>query len=345
VPALSIGVALALTGPERVYARQLLDAIQLACEDERASTSLSLVVEDDQADPEAAAGAAARLVAAGVHAVVGPMNSWTCAAAGPILAQAGLTHITPSASNAALTRRGWADFFRMCPNDLTQARALAWVARTLAGVRGVAAVHDGTNFAQPLAAAFVESSAAQGLATGPICEVRADDEASFHAAAEAVAESAVDGVFIGGLEEPCAHAAVSIRRRSAAIFFGTDAIKPTRSLVTDGSADGPYLTSASVDAAQSAPAFHSRFEERFGSHLSIYTVEAYDAVRLIAAAVRRAPKPQDGVGAAIRRLGGHRGLSGDIRFDADGERNAPRLGVYAWDGAAIRFCSWYVPPA
>jgi ABC-type branched-subunit amino acid transport system substrate-binding protein len=31
------------------------------------------------------------------------------------------------------------------------------------------------------------------------------------------------------------------------------------------------------------------------------------------------------------------GLGGSIQFDASGERIAPALGVYRWDGAAVRF--------
>jgi ABC-type branched-subunit amino acid transport system substrate-binding protein len=170
--------------------------------------------------------------------------------------------------------------------------------------------------------------------------------ASFRGAADAVVTADVDAVFIAGLEEPCACAAASIRSRSRAVFLGTDAMKPTRSLVTNSPVEGPYLTSASVDASETAPAFHSRFQARFGSHLSIYTVEAYDAVRLTATAIRTAiGHGPDRVSAAIRRLGTYTGIGGDIRFDDDGERIAPKLGIYLWDGARMRFLSSYIPTA
>jgi len=336
-----LGVSLALTGPERVYARQLRDAIELALDDEREQSPLDLIVTDDCAEPAAAARAATRLADSDAVAVVGPMNSWTCEVQAPIFARAGLAQITPSASNPDLTRRGWPGFFRMCPGDLELAR----VARDLVGGRSVAAVHDGTAFAAPLAAAFLDASAQAGLDLGQVAAVQTDEPESFLRAADLIAAAQPDAVFIAGLEDPCRLAALAIRAAgSRATFLGTDAIKPTRCLVTPGAVDGPYLTNAGVDAAQRVPGFHERFEARFGPHHSIYTVETYDAVRLLAAAIRRAGAPtRAGVLEAIRSMPPYAGLDGAIAFDARGERIAPHLGVYRWDGSQMRFVGSQAP--
>lgn len=334
-----IGALLALTGPEAVYAYQLRQAIELALEDEREISDVDIVVEDDHADVNEARCAATRLAGSDVLAIVGPMNSWTCEVAAPILAEAGLAQITPSASNPKLTQRGWPGFFRMCPGDLEQARVLAWVARDLVDGRRVAAVHDGTTFAEPLATAFLEASALLGLEPGPSAAVVSGKPESYLYAADLVNGTRPDAVFIAGLEEPCRVAAATIRAAgSRAVFLGTDAIKPTRCLVTGVNVDGPYLTNAGIDAAKSAPDFHERFEARFGPHHSIYTVEAYDAVRVLSAAIRRATtSTRMGVLAAMRTLPPFQGVGGEIRFDASGERIEPRLGVYRWDGSQLVF--------
>lgn len=336
-----IGVSLALTGPEAVYAVQMRHAIDLAIEDERRDhgIALDLLVEDDHADAARAGDAAERLVASDVVAVVGPMNSWTCERQGPIFARAGLAQVTPSASNPSFSRRGWPTFFRLCANDLEQARVLAGVARTLAGAHAVAAVHDGTAFAEPIAAAFLAAARDLGLAATQVAVVQADEPESFLYAADMVSACAPDAVFIAGLEEPNRRVAHAIRSTGCrAVFLGTDAIKPTNALMTGGAVDGPYLTNAGTDAAQTAPAFHRRFEARFGTHHSIYTVEAYDAVRLTASAIRTTTTvDRQSVLAALHGLAGYEGLSGPIRFDAHGERVAPRLGVYRWNGATLCF--------
>jgi branched-chain amino acid transport system substrate-binding protein len=361
---LRIGTSLALTGPESVYATQLRHAIDLAIEDARAEmdVAIDLVVEDDHADADMAAGAAMRLVDSEAVAIVGPMNSWTCERQGPIFAHAGLVQITPSASNPVFSRCRWPGFFRMCPSDLEQARVLAWVARELTRSRAVAAVHDGTAFAEPLASAFVDACRQLGLETGPVACVAMGRPSSYAGAAGLVAAAAPDAVFVAGLEEPCAQTARALRAAgSSAVFLGTDGIKPTNALVTPGHDRGPYLTNAGMDARHTAPDFHRRFEARFGAHHSIYTVEAYDAVRLLAAAALaarppgragilqavRAMRPFDSVACEVAQ--GKRpfdsvasGLAqrAAIQFDAFGERVAPALGVYRWDGTAIRFvCS------
>jgi branched-chain amino acid transport system substrate-binding protein len=336
-----VGLSLALTGPEAVYAAQMRDAIQLAVEDERRlhQLAIDLVVEDDQADATRAADVAQRLATSDVVAVVGPMNSWTCERQVRIFAGAGLAQITPSASNPSLSTIGCRTFFRLCASDLEQARVLAQVACMVARARSVGAVHDGTLFAAPLAGAFLQAARRIGLSSAPEAVVRADEPESFLHAADVVSASAPDAVFIAGLEEPNRLVARTIRSTgSRAVFLGTDALKPTNALVTEGTIAGPYLTAASADAAQTAPEFHRRFEGRFGRHHSIYTVEAYDAVRLVARAIRMAKTvDRPGVLASIREAGCYEGLTGAIRFDASGERIAPRLGVYRWNGAGLSF--------
>jgi branched-chain amino acid transport system substrate-binding protein len=341
VPSARIGVSLALTGPEARYARQLLSAIELARENERSrdGLSLELVVEDDFADPRLAIDAARRLSESNVGAVIGPMNSWTCEAAGPVLDAAGLLHITPSASNPRLTMQGWRGFFRLCASDRDQAKVLAWTARHLAGCRTVAAVHDGTSFAEPLALAFLESCRAQHIHAEPAISIDVNDVRSYACAADAIGSRRADAVLIAGLEEPCRLAGQAIRRSgNRAIFLGTDALKRTRSLVTVEATDGPYLTSASTDATRDAPAFHDRFESRYGDHDSIYTVEAYDAVTVVAAAIRRAgAATKEAVVGAMRGLEPIEGAAGVIAFDEHGERRDASIDIYRWSGSHMAY--------
>ena len=118
---------------------------------------VELVVVDDASDPARAVEAARALIDdPAVVAVVGPMNSWTCAVQGPLFHEAALQQITNSASSPELSSAGWHTFRRMCPADDLQGDVLAVVARRLVEARRVAAVHDGTSFAEPLVHRFSE---------------------------------------------------------------------------------------------------------------------------------------------------------------------------------------------
>ena len=334
-PAWRLGASLALSGPEARYGEQLQQAIQLALEDENLPLSV-LRVEDDGSD-EARAGIVARTFAADarVLGVVGPMNSWTCAVQGPICRRAGLAQITPSASNPALAASGWETFFQMCPDDLVQGRVLARVAQALIGARRVAAIHDRTAFAEPLADVFFDEARAIGLEAG--ASIGVNDQGRYTEAALAIAAAEPDAVLVAGLEDPCRHAALALRERGVhAPLLGTDAIKPTLALVTP-SAPGPYLTNSGTDARHQAPGFHRRFEDRFGRHDSIYTVETYDAARVLLQAIRQADGTRAGVLTTVRAAGPHVGLSGPVRFGPSGERLDTAIGVYRHDGDRLTY--------
>lgn len=335
-----IGASLALTGPEAVYGRQTLHALQLALGDEQLDPEV-LVVEDDGSDAARAAKVARALAdRADLIAVIGPMNSWTCESQAPVFAAAGVPHISPSASSPVLAERGWRTFFRMCPNDLAQAAVLADVAANISRAGAVAAVHDGTSFGEPLARAFLAGAVARGLRAHRNTGVSLRDGASFERAAAAVLAVAPDAILVVGLEEACRRAALSLRSAGVrGCFLGTDAVKPTRVLVTDGyEVEGPYLTNAGTDAAHQAPEFHRRFESRFGQHHSVYTAEAYDAFRLLARTARTSGfASRERVLEALHRAGPFTGLSGEVRFSATGERIGPRIGVYRYERGELVF--------
>ncbi|MCL4847776.1 MAG: ABC transporter substrate-binding protein [Acidobacteria bacterium] len=334
-----LGAVLALTGPEAPYARQLWHALALAVHD--VPWPLAFRIEDDHATPARAREAAARLADnPRVVAAIGPMNSWTCEEAAAVFAEAGLPHITPSASNVALARRGWPTFFRACPNDTVQARALADVAARLAGATSVAAVDDLSNFAAPLGAEFLASCQTLGLASygqHGVDHGSPGTTLALEALGRTLAEFQPDVVLIAGLEDACRASALTLRAHGVrGTFVGTDGIKPTRALWVDGH-PAVWLTNSGTDAAERAPAFHDRMLARAGTHASIYTVETYDAALLLATLVAEGADTREAMAAALGSGRRFDGLSGNLAFDARGERLFADIGVYRDEGLGPRF--------
>lgn len=339
-----LGASAALTGPEAEYGAQLRVAIELALADSD-TPGVELVVVDDASDPERAEEAARTLIDdPAVFAVVGPMNSWTCAVQGPLFHAAGLQQITNSASSPELSSAGWRTFRRMCPADDLQGDVLAAVARRLVGARRVAALHDCTNFAEPLVHRFSERARDLGLEVEPAVGMSAGDQ--LDRLLEPLVARKPDALLIVGLEEPCRVAAQTLRRLGCdAVFLGTDAIKPTRVLMTDGPFAGPYLTCSTANAASVAPKLDARIRTRHGRHDSIYTVEGYDAAGILLEALRRAlavsPQRDDDlrvrVGEELDKLDDFVGAGGPIRFDDRGERVDPVVSVYCEEGSELRY--------
>jgi branched-chain amino acid transport system substrate-binding protein len=85
-----------------------------------------LVAKDDQSNPSVAEKVAKELVEEKVVDVVGHLTSGMSIRASKIYEAAGVPHITPSATNPALTRQGHKTSFRTIPNDAQAMETLAF---------------------------------------------------------------------------------------------------------------------------------------------------------------------------------------------------------------------------
>ena len=339
-----LGASVALTGPEAEYGAQLQVVLELALADADLP-GVKLAVVDDASDPAFAVEAARALIDdPAVVAVVGPMNSWTCAVQGPLFHEAGLQQITNSASSPKLSSAGWQTFRRICPADDLQGDVLARIARQLVDARRVAAVHDCTSFAEPLVHRFLERASKIGLEVGPSIGMTASD--SLDSLLEPLVAQRPQAVLVAGLEQPCRVAAQALRRLGCdAVLLGTDAIKPTCVLVTDGPFAGPYLTCSTANAAMVAPSLDAQVRARHGRHDSIYTVEGYDAAGMLLEALKRvlagSPQRDDNlrarVGTALAKLDDFIGAGGPVRFDDRGERLDPVISIYRQEASKLRY--------
>jgi ABC-type branched-subunit amino acid transport system substrate-binding protein len=126
---------------------------------------VELVVADTAQDPALAEAAAAR-AAAGQRtaAVVGPRTSAEALAAGPRLGAAGLPLLSASAGATLLADGRLPTFFRVVPNDDSQAARISRLLLETLRSRRVLVADDGTADSAPLAAALVRRLRAGGVA-------------------------------------------------------------------------------------------------------------------------------------------------------------------------------------
>lgn len=89
-----------------------------------------------------------------------------------------------------------------------------------------------------------------------------------------------------------------------------------------------------VEPSPAWDAFAGRFRRRFGREADYAAGSAYDAVRLLAAAVGRAGANRPRILDALRSLSPWAGVSGEIRFDALG-RNRRRVGLGTIRGGRV----------
>ncbi len=221
--------------------------------------------------------------------------------------------------------------FRMCASDAVIGRLLADFARDRLGARRVAVLYDvGRTYSARLATAFARRfrDPAAGRSTKEFHYL--EFETDFRPQLRLLEEFRPDVVFMPGSFPDATLMAVQARALGLrAVFLGGDAWSSPL-LFQRGTPPGDAYY---VELCSPAPEFDRRYEqEDAGAEPpGCRAVLAYDAVRVIAAGLRRlGPLPDaaltQGLAATRRRLRGvvarseTFGITGRIRFDAHGDR-------------------------
>jgi branched-chain amino acid transport system substrate-binding protein len=155
---IKIGLEAPLTGDYAEEGKGFQNALNLLVDQTNAAGGINgkkvqLVVEDDKGDPKEAALVADRMVSNKVMAVIGGYNSGATEPASTIYNNAGILHITPSATATRLTTKGYPEFFRVCFLDDRQGLFAANFMVKEMGYKNIAVLHDNSTYAQGLAEA------------------------------------------------------------------------------------------------------------------------------------------------------------------------------------------------
>lgn len=301
----------------------MLRVVELAAADaSRGGLELEIEAVDDEADDLIAATVAARLCAnPSVVAVVGHKNSGPSRAAAPVYAAAGVAQLTQCSTDNALSRSGWRTFFRLCADNERQAAVAADYACTRLEARRMAAVHDGTGYGRPLVGAFADRVQAQAGGKMLVLAMHVG-QTDFGEIVGAIRGFDAGLVYIGATEVEGSKLTIALREAGISAQVMTSEGGPHNPFprLAGPAAEGSMHTYAGADPS-STPAARDvidRCIKELGEAPS-FTVECYDAVGAIAAALAGGQLSRSEVRDAIARTD-FEGLAGRIRFDANGDR-------------------------
>ncbi len=329
-----IGFAGPLTGPRANVGVDARNGAQFAVDRLNESgeeignrkVTFELVVVDDEATPSVAAAVARKLVDAKVVAVVGHINSGASIEASKVYSDAGIPQISPASTNPHYTKQGFKTTFRLVAADDLQAPVLVQFALDT-GTRKIAVVDDATAYGKVLADAFAESARAAGA---PIVARESVDLKSPapRAVLARIQAARPDTVLFGGADVVAAP--LLQRMRAAGIkarFMGGDGIKTPDFIALAGNkSEGVVVSSPGVpgDSLPGGALFAPAYRSRFKTEIQQFAPMAYDAVFVIAEAMRKAGTAEPA--RVLPALGNVQlaGVSGGIAFDARGDlRVAP----------------------
>lgn len=273
-----------------------------------------------------------------VVAVVGHANSDPMMAASTIYNEGGLPALGTSATSTEIAGAGpW--IFRIASNDSANAAAIARQARGFGRRIGILYANDeyGNSLAEVFRKALAQTGA-QLVASDPYLEEMKD----FRPYLIRLKQRGAEVVLVAGLEVGAATMIRQMREVGlAARVLGGDGLESLTSM--EGNYDGTMFGMLyHPEASDRARVFAERFRRRFNREPESSAATSYDAVYLLARAVKSGARTRgqirdylEGVG----RPGGSEpfvGVTGPVAFDENGDPVGKPVAIAAIEGKRFR---------
>lgn len=353
----TIGIALPLTGAAAEDANNILHGAVLAIEEANAKGGVggyevrTLILDNGtptagQYDPAQAATNTRKMVSdPSVVAAIGPMASGSGKAMAPLLSQGNLATVTPSSTSPDLTDpkfaaqyrpAGKAIYFRTVTTDAYQGPNMANFMADRLKVKSVYVVDDTGAYGVGLADAFQAQAAKVGIKV--LGRDRVDPlQSDYRPLLTKIKSLNPDALYCGS----SALAGVKLVKQSYEIMpnmikAGGDGLHQASILSGAGfpAAQGWYSTIAAPHMLDDAKlsSWLKKFETRWGTAPSDYSITAYDAATVVLAAiaaVAKSGKPLER--GAVRdaiQAGKVDTLQGQVVFDTNGDLDARVVSVF-----------------
>jgi len=323
----------ALSGDNQALGANIQNGEKLAIQQYMATNpkvSVSIDAFDSQGDPAQANNGAQKLVNDKVVAVIGPAFSGESKAANPQFQQAGIPHITASATNVTLAMKGDSLFYRALADDGAQGPGDAnYVVKTL-GAKTVAVVDDASSYGQGLAD-FVRSQLKTLGASDSVDDHVDPKGQDYSSTVNKILAAKPAAVFYGGYYDAAGRLVKQLKDKGyTGAFLSGDGSEDSH-FVTDGgaAAESAYLSCACEDtsAASNAAAFNTAYQAAFGTAPAVYSGEAYDATNFLLAAIKSGATTPTAINSYLK-TNSWAGVTKTLKFQTSGDVVGGTIYVY-----------------
>ena len=296
-----------------------------------------------------------------VVAVVGPLYDSLARSELPVANTAQLAMVSPATTNECLTQEppdghcqglaarlrphGPNNFFRVVTTQLVEGAAGADLAFKTLGKRQAFVVNDQTAFGHAIATAFAERFVQDGGTVVDPSDLGSFDPAqspAFGSRVRRAVELAADVIYFAGVD---VYQAASLRREMAAQMpriplVGSDRLANDQFAKSAGAAArGSYYTVVGPNPSSLRPAqaFLRDYQKAYSQTVGTYSLAAYDATKLLIAAIARAIDDAGGqrptraqVMTEVSRTTAYSGAMGVTSFDSVGDTSLKLVSAYQW---------------
>jgi branched-chain amino acid transport system substrate-binding protein len=335
-PGTSLAYAGTIAGQNAALGIAIVNAAQLAVDQHNAANpncQVNLVRADTGGTPDTATGPVTAVINnPAVLGMVGLPFSGESRSVGPALQAAGLVHITPSATNPALTQNGWTTFFRGLGNDAVQGPAAARFMQQRLNAQNVCVIKDDSDYGIGLASAVTQ-------ALGPqVARCQADvktNQREFSAIIGQVQQANPQAIFYAGYYQEASPLIQQMRDAGVqTTFIAPDGVKDEQYVVNAaGSADGSLLTCPCVPQ-EGFTDFSNAYRQAFGVPPQTYSAESYDVTTILLQGLDRGIADRAGLLNFVRGYTGQ-GLTKRFQWGPTGELTETPVWVYRVQGNQI----------
>ncbi|SAL71486.1 extracellular ligand-binding receptor [Caballeronia choica] len=336
-----IGHAAPLTGGSAHLGKDDENGARLAIEEINAAgltvggkrVTLQLVSEDDAGDPRQATQVAQKLVDDKVVAVIGHLNSGNSIPASRIYNDANIVEISPSATNPIYTQQGFKTTYRLVATDAQQGPALADYASKVLKAKAVAIIDDSTAYGQGLANEFEKRAKAVGISVVSH-DAATDKSIDFRGILTKIKGQRQDVIMYGGMDAtggPLAKQAAQLAI-PAKVLAGDGVCTPKVAGLA-GSASKNIICSIAglpLEKMERGKDFEKRYVARFNQRIEVYAPFTYDAVYIIADAMKRSGSVQSKDILRAMPSTSYTGIIGTTQFDAHGDLKQSAISLYEY---------------
>ena len=299
---------------------------------------LELLAEDDAGDPKQGTAAAQKLADSKVNGVIGHLNSGTTIPASKIYSDAGIPQISPSATNPKYTRQGYKTSFRVVADDVHLGGTLGKYAVTSLKGKNIAVIDDRTAYGQGVADEFEKGvKAAGGKTVGR--EFTNDKATDFTAILTSLKAKKPDVIFFGGMDAVAGPMMRQMKQLGIeSKFMGGDGIctgeLPKLAAGTMADSQVVCAEAGGVEGAakKSMDDFYAAYKKKYNMDVQVYAPYVYDAVNVMVAAMVKAGSAEPAKYLPVLAKIEHKGVTGNIAFDAKGDIKNGALTLYTYKG-------------
>jgi len=330
----SLGFMGAQTGPNAQLGINISNGVELALEQHNAKsnvTQVKLIKYDTQGDPTQATNQAKKAITDKVVGVVGPAFSGESKTAVPILDEAGIPNVSPSATAVSLAQNGWKTWHRVLANDDVQGPGAAdFLAKTV-GAKTVAVIDDQSEYGKGLADAVRKQLATDGVKVAVNDSIN-PDASSFSSTVNKVKPANVDAVYFGGYYSAAGKLVKQLRDGGIqGTFMSGDGSLDAQLISAGGAAaNGALLTCTCSSAVGSTdPAvqkFATDYKAKFNTDPATYSAEGFDATNVFLQAIDAGKTSTSDINDFVSKID-YKGVSKQIKFESNGELSGNLLFV------------------